>query len=70
MHENVKNIEPIVPAQIVPIIIANTSMSKGSKLNKSTMGKQIEEDSNNLLTMPMDEQQPCWPLLHLLNPRE
>jgi hypothetical protein len=34
------------------------------------MGKQIEEDSNNLLTMPMDEQQPCWPLLHLLNPRE
>jgi hypothetical protein len=65
-----KTLNQLYPPKFVPIIVANTSMSKGSKLNKSTMGKQIKDNSNNLLTMPMDEQQPCWPLLHLLNPRE
>jgi hypothetical protein len=31
-------------------------MSRDLKSNKPTMGKQIEEDSSDLLTMPMDEQ--------------
>jgi hypothetical protein len=33
------------------------------------MKKQTKEHSNNLLIVPMDEQQPLWPLLHLLNLR-
>jgi hypothetical protein len=44
-------------------------MNKRFKLNAPTMRKQIEEHSNNLFIMPMDEQQPFWPLLHLLSPR-
>ncbi len=34
------------------------------------MTKQIEEDSSNLLTLPMDEQKPLQSLLHLLSPKE
>jgi hypothetical protein len=65
-----KTLSQLYSPKFVPIVVANRSMSRGSKLNKSTMGKQIEEDSSDLFIMPMDEQQPLWPLLHLLNPGE
>jgi hypothetical protein len=44
--------------KFVPTIATNKSMNRGFKLNKPTTRKQIEEDSNDLLTMPMDEQKP------------
>ncbi len=42
--------------KFVPVVIVNKSMGKSFQSNKPTMGKQIEEGSINLFTMPMDEQ--------------
>ncbi len=56
----------------VPTIAITISVGRKYKGNMVVEEKKNEEKLFNceLLTMPMNEQSPLWPLAHLLDPRE
>jgi len=67
-----RTIKQLYYHKYVPVTIITTSVGRKYQGNMVVEEKKSEEKFFNgeLLTMPMNEQPPLWPLAHLLDLRE
>jgi hypothetical protein len=71
-YKKSRNIEQLYSHKYVPTTTIITSVGRKYQGNMVIVKNKSEEKLFNgeLLTMPMNEQPPLWPLAHLLDPKE